>query len=692
MYEDRCQTPRPGLKLRLRAGITAVGEEGNTGMDHRTSRAATALALALGLAAITGAAREAAAQDAAPAASPATRAAQDAAARTLPPEGTRDAAFATRGFLATRADPVIRNPAGKPVWNLDAYAFVTGPAPDTVHPGLWRHMTHLKHHGLFQVTPGVWQVRGFDVSNMTVIKGETGWIVIDPLTSVEAAAAALDLVNQTLGKRPVSAVIYSHSHGDHFGGSRGVVDAEEVAAGRVAVIAPEGFMEEATSENVMAGGAMQRRAAYQFGTGLAPGAAGQMGSGIGMGLSAGTLSLIAPTDTVARTGETRVVDGVALEFQIVSGTEAPAEFNVLIVPEKTFLAAEIATCSLHNILTPRGAKVRDARAWAHYLDEAATRYAPQSDAVISSHCWPIFGRAEGTAWLEAQRDNYRWLHDQTVRRMNRGETMHEIAEALETAPPPGNAAEWSTRGYYGTISHNAKAIYQFYLGWYDAVPANLHQHPPAARAARLIAALGGAERTLALAENAMAEGDYRWASDLLQNLVFAEPGNEAAKALLAASYTQQGYRAESAIWRNQFLAAASELRNGRVDRNAAQTNDMIAAISTQELLDSAATLFAPERPQARNFAIAIDIPDRGEKATLEVGEQAMIGRVGTLPDKPAVTIRGPRRALLALLFVRMPVEAVARMPDVTIEGDRAALQGMIDALDPMPHGFDIVMP
>lgn len=341
-------------------------------------------AAALALLAMTGAAAQTT-QDASPA-SGATIAAQKATAAALPPEGTRDAEFSVRGFLATLGDPLIRDAAGKPVWNLAAYAFVDGPAPDTVNPSLWRHMRHLKHHGLFQVSENVWQVRGFDLANMTIIRGSTGWIVIDPLTSVETAKAAMDLVNATLGARPVSAVIYSHSHADHFGGVRGVVDATALAAGKVAVIAPEGFMEEATSENVMAGGAMMRRAAYQFATGMTPGPQGQMGSGIGMAVSGGTLSLIAPTDTIAATGETREVDGVSLEFQIVSGSEAPAEFNVFIAPEKTFLAAEIATCTLHNILTPRGAKVRDARAWAHYLDEAATRYAPRSDAVISSHC------------------------------------------------------------------------------------------------------------------------------------------------------------------------------------------------------------------------------------------------------------------------------------------------------------------
>jgi alkyl sulfatase BDS1-like metallo-beta-lactamase superfamily hydrolase len=658
-------------------------------MTIATARAGAALFL---MAAATAATAQQGGPPAPAAASAATVSKQRATETTLPSEGTRDSANAARGFLATRKDPVILAANGKPVWNLDAYAFVSGAAPDTVNPSLWRHVSHLKRHGLYEVTKNVWQVRGFDVSNMTVIRGNTGWIVIDPLTSVEAAKAAMELVNTTLGARPVSAVLYSHSHGDHFGGVRGVTDEEAVKAGKVAVIAPHGFMEEATSENVMAGGAMMRRAAYQFATGMTPGPQGQMGSGIGMAVSGGTLSLIAPTDTIAATGDIREVDGVRLEFQLVSGSEAPAEFNVFIAPAKTFLAAEIATCTLHNILTPRGAKVRDARAWAHYLDEAATRYAPQSDAVISSHCWPIFGREEGTKWLSAQRDNYRWLHDQTVRRMNRGETMDEIAESLEAAPPPGNAAEWSTRGYYGTISHNAKAIYQFYLGWYDAVPANLHRHPPVTRATKLIAALGGAERVLALARNAMAAGDYRWASDLLQSLVFAEPDNQAARALLAESYEQQGYSSESAIWRNQFLAAAGDLRGRGAVGSAAQSNDIIAALATQELLDSAATRFAPERAAPRGFTIAIDIPDRKEQAMIEVTPQAMIGRSGTLPAQPDVTIRGPRRALLALLFVKLPVSTVAGMEGVTIQGDTAGLQALVDALDPLPHGFAIVEP
>ncbi|MFZ9395865.1 MAG: alkyl/aryl-sulfatase [Erythrobacter sp.] len=622
-------------------------------------------------------------------ASAATMAVLEAAKSELPPDGTRDAEAARRGFLATRSDRLIRDASGAVVWNLDAYAFVEGEAPPTVHPSLWRHMRHLKHHGLFEVAEGVWQVRGFDVSNMTIVRGATGWILIDPLTTREVSAAALELVNQTLGKRPVSAVIYSHSHADHFGGVRGVTDEAEVRSGRVPVIAPEHFMEEAASENVMAGGAMQRRALYQFGGGLVPGSTGQMGSGIGMAVARGAITLIAPTDTIRQTGEKRVVDGVELEFQIVSGTEAPSEFNVYITPARTFLAAEVATCSLHNILTPRGATGRDARAWAHYLDDAGRDFAPRSDAVISSHCWPQFGRENGVAWLSAQRDNYRHLHDQTLRLMNQGATMAEIAEALSLPEELGK--EWSTHGYYGTHSHNAKAIYQFYLGWYDAVPANLHAHPPVERAQRIVAALGGADRVLALAHNAMASGDYRWSSDLLQQLVFAEPANAEARGLLADSYEQQGYQAESAIWRNQFLGAARELRGNRLSVIATQSPDMIAAIPTQLLLDSAATRFIPGKLGERALKVQLDLVDRAETAVIEANSHVMIGRVGDSASAPDARISGPRQLMLGLLFLKLPLSQM-QAAGLKVEGDATAVQALLDALDPLPGNFDIVTP
>lgn len=623
-------------------------------------------------------------------ASPATRTAQEAAAARLPAEDGRDAEFAARGFVATRGDPVIRNPDGRPVWNLGAYDFVAGAAPETVNPSLWRHITLLRRHGLFEVTDGVWQVRGFDISNMTVIRGQTGWILVDPLTTRETAAAALELVNQRLGQRPVSAVIYSHSHGDHYGGVRGVVDEADVQAGRVAIVAPDHFIAETVSENVIAGAAMGRRAGYQFGAGLTPGPQGAVGSGIGPGLPAGTSTLIAPTDTIRRTGETRTIDGIAFEFQIVSGSEAPSELNVYLPAQRTFLSSEMSTCSLHNILTPRGAKVRDTRAWAGFLDEALQLYAPRSDALISSHCWPRFGQGEVAASLAAQRDNYRYLHDQTLRLLNRGETMVEIAEQL--SQPPTIAEQWYNHGYYGTYSHNSKAVYQFYLGWYDAVPANLNPHPPQARAARLVAAMGGAEQVLRQARQAMEAGDYRWSSDLLNQLVFAEPGNAQARNLLADSYEQQGYQAESAIWRNQFLSAAHELRNGPPQRGATtQGVDVIAAIPTQLLFDSVSTRFAPERMAWDKIAINLVITDRSEEVGIEANRTTLIGRVGRRVAEPAVELSGPRRLFLGLFFLGVPLEQL-EAAGLVVEGDSDVVAALQAALDPIPGPFPIVEP
>jgi alkyl sulfatase BDS1-like metallo-beta-lactamase superfamily hydrolase len=610
-------------------------------------------------------------------------------AAVLPPDDGRDAQFATQGFVATRPDPLIRAADGRIVWNLDAYRFVEGAAPDTVNPSLWRHIKLLREHGLFAVADGVWQVRGFDVSNMTVIAGKSGWIVIDPLTTRETAAAAMELVTAMLGSRPVSALIYSHSHGDHYGGARGLVDEKDVVAGKVAILAPAGFVEEAASESVMAGGAMGRRAAYQFGNGLAPGPQGQMGSGIGPALAAGEITLIAPTDTILGTGDKRVVDGIPLEFQIVSGSEAPAEMNIYIPGARTFLAAEIATCTFHNILTPRGAKVRDARAWAAFLDEAVRSYAPRSDVVASSHCWPRFGQAEATRWLAGQRDNYRYLHDQTVRLMNRGETMDEIAEAV--TQPADLSAQWSNHGYYGTYRHNAKAIYQFYLGWYDAVPAHLDQLPPGDRARHYVAAMGGGKKVLGLARKAMAAGDYRWSSDLLNQLVFAEPTNAAGRAALADSYEQQGYQAESAIWRNQFLSAARDLREGMRDRTPSQSRDLIAAIPTGLLLDSLATRFDPAKLAGRKLVIGLTIPERRETATIEAGNGVLIGRMGANEGPADAMVTAPRQALLGLLFLKLPL-AQLEAAGLRVEGDRAALETLLTAIEPLPGGFEIAAP
>lgn len=622
-------------------------------------------------------------------ASKATIEAQKASAAQLPAEDGRDADFADRGFIATRTDPVIRSREGTQIWNLAAYDWMQGEAPPTVNPSLWRHMMLLRKHGLYKVTDGIWQVRGFDISNMTLIAGKSGWILIDPLTTREAAAAALQLANEQLGTRPVSAVIYSHSHGDHYGGVRGVIDEADVKSGRVAVIAPEHLVEEATSESVVAGPAMGRRAAYQFGSSLKPGPQGQMGSGIGKAIAGGAITLITPTDYVRKTGETRVIDGVTLEFQMVPETEAPSEMNVYVQPAKTFVSAEIATCTLHNILTPRGAKVRDALRWTQYLNEAVNLYADRSDAVVSSHCWPRFGSREVRSWLEGHRDNYRYLHDQTVRMMNTGMTQAEIAEAIKA--PPAISDQWYNKGYYGTYSHNSKAVYQRYLGWYDAIPANLHPHPPTERAKRFVADMGGSNKVVAAAKRAMAAGDYRWSSDLLNQLIFAEPKHAEGRALLADSYEQQGYQAESSIWRNQFLSAARDLRQGVQASATIQSPDMIAAIPTGLLVESVATRLNPATIGDRKLAINFAISDRNEKVKVSVGNSVMISEMDVQHDQPQATVTGPRQLFLAMLFLKLPI-AQLEMAGLKVEGDKTVVEALQASLDPIAGAFNIVEP
>ena len=622
-------------------------------------------------------------------ASNATIAAQAAERASLPKDNGKDAAFAAQGFVATRTDPIIRNASGKPVWNLAAYDWMKGDAPPTVNPSLWRHMSILRKNGLFKLSEGVWQVRGFDVSNMTVIAGKTGWILIDPLTNRETSAAAFALVNQQLGARSIAAVIYTHSHADHFGGIRGIVSPDDVTSGKVAIIAPEHFTKETASENVIAGPAMGRRATFQFGSALTPGPQGQMGSGIGSAVAAGEITLIAPSDTITKTGETRTIDGVALEFQMVPQTEAPAELNVMLPERKTLIIGEIATCSLHNILTPRGAQVRDALAWSNYLTEAIRLYADRSDTVAASHCWPHFGKGEVRSYLTLQRDNYKYLHDQTVRMMNKGMTQAEIAEAL--VPPPALTNEWTNRGYYGTYSHNSKAIYQRYLGWYDAVPANLNPHPPTERAKRTVAAIGGAARVLELGKAAMAAGDYRWSSDLLNQLVFAEPDNASAKAMLADSYDQQGYQAEAATWRNMFLSAARDLREGPKPSQSTQSLDLISAIPTDLLMDAIATRLDPAVIGAKAINLNFTFADRGEKARITVENAVMIAEMGEAHAKPAVTLSGPRQLFLGLFFLKLPL-AQLEAAGLKVEGDRTAIEALQAAIETPPNVFNIVTP
>lgn len=619
----------------------------------------------------------------------ATREINVSAAADLPFADREDEDFAARGFIAAWPENEIRGADGNVVWNFRAYDFLQGPAPETVNPSLWRHAGLLARAGLFRVTDRVFQVRGFDVANMTIVVGDTGLIIIDPLTSVEAARAALTLARQAVGDRPVVAVIYTHSHADHFGGVRGVVDPADVAAGRVQIIAPEGFMDHAISENVIAGNAMSRRAIYQFGVGTAPGPEGVMTSGIGIALSNGTMSLIAPTRSIARTGETMTVDGVRIEFQVTPGTEAPAEMNFFFSDLGVLCLSENANATMHNILTPRGALVRDAKAWADYLTEALRLYGERTEVMVTSHAWPRFGGARVRDFIGSHRDAYKYLHDQTVRMMNAGLTSREIAE--EISLPESLSSRWFNRGYYGTMMHNSQAVYQRYMGWYDGNPANLDRHTPMDEATRYVQAMGGPTRVMAHAQEAFDSGDYRWAAVLLNHLIFASDDHAEARALLARTHRQMAFQAESAIWRNMYLTAARELESGVTPRGGvSQAADLVVATPTAQVLDLLAVRLNPERLGERRFAFNLVFPERNERFAVTIQNGVLVHESGvTLADAPTIT--SPRGVFLQALGTGTMRRAVIN-GSIRINGDRGSLEGLNEVFDTPDPNFAIVTP
>ncbi len=485
----------------------------------------------------------------------ATQAAQARLAASLPADDGEDFVKARRGFIGTVADGKIVDAEGRVFWNMGAFAFQEGdaPCPPTVNPSLWRQARLNAIHGLFEVTPGLYQVRGFDISNISFIEGDTGYIVIDPLISAETAAAALALLRRHRGDKPVTAVIYTHSHVDHYGGVRGVISEADIAAG-MTIIAPEGFLDAAVSENVLAGNAMSRRATYMYGALLPRDATGHVDAGLGKTVSMGSVSLVPPTVSISRTGERLTVDGVEIVFQVTPDTEAPAEMNFFFPKFRALCMAENCSCHLHNLYTPRGAQVRDAKAWSFHIDEAMRMFGPETDVLFASHHWPRWGRGEAETFLTKQRDLYKYIHDQTLRLANHGLNPVEIAE--EIALPPTLAAEWYTRDYYGTLNHNAKAVYQRYLGWFDGNPANLHKLPPVEAGKRYVDLAGGPEALLGKARSAFDAGDYRWVAEVVNHLVFADPSNTDARALQADALEQLGYQAESGPWRAFYLTGA----------------------------------------------------------------------------------------------------------------------------------------
>lgn len=609
-------------------------------------------------------------------------------AHVLPFHDESDFGDADRGFIAALSPCVIRAADGRVLWDNDAYAFLGGPAPASVHPSLWRQSTLAAKQGLYEVVPGIYQVRGFDISNVTFVEADTGIIVIDPLVSTEVAAAALELYRAHRGgDRRVVAVIYTHSHVDHFGGVLGVTSQADVDAGAVAVLAPDGFVEHAVAENVYAGPAMTRRATYMYGALLPRGPQDQVGCGLGQTTSTGEVALIVPTIDIRETGETHTIDGVEIVFQMAPGTEAPAEMHFYFPRFGALCMAENATHNLHNLLTLRGALVRDPHAWSGYLTEAIDTFADRADVVFASHHWPTWGRERIVKFLSLQRDLYAYLHDQTLRLLNQGYTGVEIAEMFQL--PPALEEAWHTHGYYGSVSHNVKAVYQRYMGWFDGNPARLWPHPPEALAPRYVKAMGGTDRVVELAQAAFDSGDFRWAATLLDHAVFTDSGHTAARELYADTLEQLAYGAENATWRNFFLCGATELRDGNFGTAATTTSlSMLTQLTPEQMFDTFAIRVNGPRSWDLDIAIDIAFADLAVNYRLTLRNGVLVYRkVAADPATATVTAKlDSKSRMLALAMGDFG------SPGLEMSGGQAALQAFLGALDQPDPGFNIVTP
>ncbi|HEY9309093.1 MAG TPA: alkyl sulfatase dimerization domain-containing protein [Microbacterium sp.] len=613
------------------------------------------------------------------------REAQAKALASLPFDDVDDFAAAERGFLGTLDDPKIRNDKGDVVWDASTFDFVQGEAPDSVHPSLWRQSKLVAKHGLFEVVPGIYQLRGLDLSVMSVIEGDTGVIVVDPLISVETAAAAMALYRAHRGDRPIHAVIHSHSHIDHFGGVLGIVSEDDVEAGKVQIVVPEGFLEHSVAENVYAGTAMARRAGYMYGAALERGPQGQVGAGLGQTTSTGNPTILPPTLEVKATGETHTIDGVEFEFQMAPGTEAPSEMHFYLPRYRALCMAENATHTLHNLLTLRGAVVRDPHIWSQYLTEAIERYGDEAEVVFASHHWPTWGNEAVNGFLAIQRDLYGYLHDQTLRLLNQGYNGAEIAELIQL--PPALEASWSTHGYYGSVSHNVKAIYQRYMGWFDGNPARLWPHPPQALAERYVEAIGGIDRVVELAQTAFDAGDFRWAATLLDHAVFADSDHAAARALYADTLEQLAYGAENGTWRNFYLSGATELREGNFGTPTQTAAPLIIAqLTPEQLLDALAIRVNGPKAWDLDLAVDLTLTDLGRRfhVTLRNGVLVYVERE---PD--AAT---PLHLTLSKVRLIQMAGGDTESAGIEVRGDAGVLQQILGVLDEADPNFEIVLP
>jgi alkyl sulfatase BDS1-like metallo-beta-lactamase superfamily hydrolase len=602
---------------------------------------------------------------------------------------------ARRGLVDRLRPGVVHDRDGRVVFDVERFGFLDADRPDSVHPSLWRQCQLLANHGLFEVVPGVYQVRGLDLSNMTIIEGESGIVVVDPLTCVETAAAALALYRRNRGDRAVTAVVYTHSHVDHFGGVEGVVERTAVSQGRVSVVAPAGFMEETVSEHVFAGAAMNRRAVFQAGSTLEAGPMGSVGLGLGLATPTGTISLMPPTVEVTHTGQHMWLDGVEVVFQMAPNTEAPAEMNLYLPGLRVLLVAENANHSLHNVLTPRGALVRDAHAWANSLTEALELFGA-AEVLIGSHTWPTWGNAELSRMLSEQRDAYAYIHDQTVRLMNRGLTSPEIAEELAELPDDLGRA-WHLRGYYGSVSNNVKAVYQRYMGWYDGNPAHLWQHPPTEVGRRYLECLGGPDAVVALAATYVERADHRFAAELLAHVVFAEPDHAGGRELQARVFTDLGLGAENAVWRNIFLTGAREQR-GQSTRPARAgyggTRALIAGMTIGQLFQLMSLRVDGPRAAGRRLRSRWVLTDLAQSWTLSLlnGVLTPTEFRGADSVEPDVMVTLDRAVLERLVTGQLTIDEAAVSGLATVDGDATALSALFDLLDWPRATFNVAMP
>lgn len=597
--------------------------------------------------------------------------------------------FAEKGLIAAPESLELKDEKGKVVWSQKAYSFVeNADAPATVNPSLWRN-TQLNHlYGLFEVADGIYQVRGYDMTNITFIKGDTGWIVFDPLMSTECSAAAMQLVNENLGERPVTAVVMSHPHVDHYGGIKGIISEEEAASRSIPIIVPEGFEEHAVSENVYAGNAMGRRAGYQYGTILDDSATGSMSIGIGMGQSTGTISYISPNDTIKQTGETRTVDGVTMEFQLTPGTEAPVEMNTWFADKKALWIAENCTGTLHNLYTLRGAQIRDGNAWAEYIMEAMTRYGKDAEVVFQSHNWPHWGNDVINRYLENTAAMYKFINDQTLMYINQGYTSDEISNMITL--PESLEKNWYTRQYYGTVAHNAKAVYQKYMGWYDANPVNLNPLTPSDSAKKYVEYMGDTGEVLKKARVDFDKGEYQWVAEITNVLVFADPDNQEARYLCADALEQLGYQAESGTWRNAYLSGAKELREGTITDTALKANssaDLKKSMTPEMMMDYMGILTDSNAAQDVNLKINLNFTDT-DPYLLRVDSGVLLYQKGVQADDADATLTLPRVAMFTILNK----DEAKQQETIRIEGDQDILKKLTEHMVTFEYFFNIVEP